>query len=280
MYYAPTELGRALAEQALEANRYVGPAPVPLEDYWDWVEAQSIHQVRVQMSHLQKAFADFELSTGLLDKIGPAVNSGRSIFLFGPSGNGKTVVSNAIGHAFDSPVYIPYSLYVYGQIIRLFDEVNHQPLPINEEGSKHDSRWVLCRRPVVIVGGELTEDSLELKFNPILKFYDAPHQLRANNGVFIIDDFGRQRISPRQLLNRWMYPLETRQDFCCFHTGQQFGVPFDQLVIFATNLNPHSLVDGAFLRRMRYKIFIGYATPAPVPGHFSPVLSGLRNRLR
>ena len=121
---------------------------------------------------------------------------------------------------------------------------------------------MLCRRPVVIVGGEMTEESLELKFNPILKFYEAPHQLRANNGVFIIDDFGRQKMSPRQLLNRWMYPLETRQDFCCLHTGQQFGVPFDQLIIFSTNLNPNSLADEAFLRRIRHKIFIGYVTPS------------------
>ena len=262
MYYALTDQGKALAEQALEANRYIGPAPVPLEDYWDWVEAQTIHQVRVEMARLREVFADFEVSPGLLDKIGPAVNSGRSIFLFGPSGNGKTVMSTAIGRSFEDPVYIPYALYVYGQIIRLFDEVNHQPVSTNGEAPKHDPRWVLCQRPVVIVGGEMTEDSLELRFNPILKFYEAPHQLRANNGVFIIDDFGRQKMSPRQLLNRWMYPLETRQDFCCLHTGQQFGVPFDQLIIFSTNLNPHSLADEAFLRRIRHKIFIGYVTPS------------------
>lgn len=261
MYYALTEQGRNMAEQALEANRYVGPAPVPLEDYWDWVEAQTINRVKVERSHLERVFADYELNPGLLDKIGPAVNSGRSIFLFGPSGNGKTVMSTAIGQAFEDPVYLPYALYVYGQIIRLFDEVNHQPVSTNGEGPRHDPRWVLCQRPVVIVGGEMTEDSLELRFNPILKFYEAPHQLRANNGVFIIDDFGRQKMSPRQLLNRWMYPLESRQDFCCLHTGQQFGVPFDQLIIFSTNLNPHSLADEAFLRRIRHKIFIGYVTP-------------------
>lgn len=271
MYYALTEQGRVLAEQALDANRYIGPAPVPLEDYWDWVEAQTIHQVKVGMERLKEVFADFEVNQDLLDKIGPAVNSGRSIFLFGPSGNGKTVMSNAIGQSFDDPVYIPYALYVYGQVIRLFDEVNHQPVSTNGEALRHDPRWVLCRRPVVIVGGEMTEDSLELKFNPILKFYEAPHQLRANNGVFIIDDFGRQKMSPRQLLNRWMYPLETRQDFCCLHTGQQFGVPFDQLIIFSTNLNPHSLADEAFLRRIRHKIFIGYVTPGQYMAIFRKV---------
>ena len=260
MYYALTEQGKSLAEQALESNRYVGPAPVPLDDYWDWVEFQTIHQVKVQMARLKEVFADFEMNPGLLEKIGPAVNSGRSIFLFGPSGNGKTMMSTAIGHAFEDTIFVPFAIYVYGQIIRLFDEVNHEPVSTNGDLG-HDPRWVLCRRPVVITGGELTEDSLELRFNPLLKYYEPPHQLRANNGVFIIDDFGRQKMSPTQLLNRWMYPLESRQDFCCLHTGQQFGVPFDQLIIFSTNLNPHSLTDEAFLRRIRHKIFIGYVTP-------------------
>jgi hypothetical protein len=261
MYFALTEQGKFQAEQALDTSRYVGPAPVPLEDYWDWVEAQTINQVQVQRDRLEQVFAEFEPTPGLLDKLGPAINSGRSIFLFGPSGNGKTITANAIGTAFEDTVYIPYSLYVFGQIIRLFDEVNHEPVSTEGVFTQHDQRWILCRRPVVIVGGELTEDSLDLRFNPILKFYEAPHQLRANNGIFIIDDFGRQKIAPRQLLNRWMYPLETRQDFCCLHTGQQFAIPFDQLVVFSTNLNPHSLADEAFLRRIRHKIFIGYITP-------------------
>jgi hypothetical protein len=261
MRYALTDAGRTYAEQCLEANRYVGPAPVPLEDYWDWVETQTIHQVRVEEERLKEVFADYVVSPALFTKIGPALNSGRSIFLFGPSGNGKTVMANCIGHAFEDAVYIPYALYVYGQIIRVFDEVNHQPVPPDPNAPPHDDRWILCRRPVVIAGGEMTEEALELKFNPITKFYEAPHQLRANNGVFIIDDFGRQKISPRQLLNRWMYPLETRQDFCCLHTGQQFGIPFDQLIIFSTNLNPYSLADEAFLRRIRHKIFVGYVSP-------------------
>ncbi len=259
--YQLTEAGRIYAEQCLEANRYVGPAPVPLEDYWDWVEAQTIHQVKVERSRLEEVFTDYVVPPHLINKIGPAMNSGRSIFLFGPSGNGKTVMANCIGHAFEDTVYLPYALFVYGQIVRLYDEVNHQPVTLPPDAPNHDPRWVVCRRPIVIAGGEMTEDALELKFNPLLKFYEAPHQLRANNGVFIIDDFGRQKISPRQLLNRWMYPLETRQDFCCLHTGQQFAVPFDQLVIFSTNLNPYSLADEAFLRRIRHKIFVGYVSP-------------------
>jgi hypothetical protein len=259
--YALTDAGKLHAEQCLESNRYVGPAPVPLEDYWDWVEAQSINQVKVEKEQLREVFADYVVPEHLLNKFGPAINSGRSIFLFGPSGNGKTLMANCIGHAFQDTVYIPYALFVYGQIIRLYDEVNHQPVPATPDTPPHDKRWVLCRRPIVIAGGEMTEDALELRFNPHLKFYEAPHQLRANNGVFIIDDFGRQKITPRQLLNRWIYPLETRQDFCCLHTGQQFGVPFDQLIIFSTNLNPYSLADEAFLRRIRHKIFIGYVSP-------------------
>jgi hypothetical protein len=261
MRYTLSDMGKSHAEQCLEANRYVGPAPVPLEDYWDLVEYQTIQQVKVGKARLKEVFSDYVMSETLMDKIGPAINSGRSIFLFGPSGNGKTVTANSIGMAFEDPVFIPYALYVYGQIIRLYDELNHQPVPFGPDGPKFDARWVRCRRPVVVAGGEMTDEALELNFNPILKFYEAPHQIRANNGVFIIDDFGRQKISPRQLLNRWMYPLETRQDFCCLHTGQQFAVPFDQLIIFSTNLNPYSLADEAFLRRIRHKIYIGYVSP-------------------
>ena len=261
MYYGLSETGKLYAEQCLEANRYVGPAPVPLEDYWDWVERQSIHQVQVNQARLEEVFSAYVVPPYLVHKVGPAINSGRAIFLFGPSGNGKTAMANCIGHAFEDTVYIPYSLYIYGQIIRLYDEVNHQAVPANDDFTAHDPRWVLCRRPVVIAGGEMTEDAIDLKFNPVHKFYEAPHQLRANNGVFVIDDFGRQRLTPRELLNRWMYPLENRQDFLCLHTGQQFSVPFDQLIIFSTNLNPFSLADEAFLRRIRHKIYIGYVSP-------------------
>ncbi len=256
--YILSDSGKRKAEAELEFNSYVGPAPVPLEDYWDWVECQTIQQVAVDEKKLRQVFADYVVSDDLIHKIGPAVLSGRSIFLFGPTGSGKTVLAQAIGDAFEDPVFIPYALYVYGQIIRLFDEVNHQPVTPRHDVNLQDRRWVLCKRPLVIAGGEMTDDSLELRFNPVLKYYEAPHQLRANNGVFLLDDFGRQKISARHLLNRWMYPLETRQDFLTLNTGQQFAVPFDQLIIFATNLDPYALADAAFLRRIRHKIFVGH----------------------
>ena len=197
----------------------------------------------------------------LFEEIGPAVVSGRSLFLFGPSGNGKSVLAKAIGEAFTDAVFIPYALYVHGQIIRVFNEFNHRRMAEGEEQRDHDGRWILCRRPVVVAGGEMTEAALEPQYNPVAHFYEAPHQIKANNGVLIIDDFGRQKISARQLLNRWMLPLESRQDFCNLHTGQQFSLPFDQLLIFCTNLDPNTLADEAFLRRIHHKIYIGDVTP-------------------
>ena len=169
--YSLTDAGKIYAEQCLESNRYVGPAPVPLEDYWDWVEAQSINQVKVEKDRLKDVFADLVVPEHLLTKLGPAINSGRSIFLFGPSGNGKTVIASCIGHAYQDAVYIPYALFVYGQVIRLYDELNHQQVSPAPEIPNHDRRWVLCKRPIVIAGGEMTEDALELKFNPHLKYY-------------------------------------------------------------------------------------------------------------
>ena len=256
--YGLSEEGRRRAEQALEYNSYIGPAPIPLDDYWEWVENQSIQNSEVGEERLKKVFSELVVPEDLLHRVGPALMSGRSIFLFGPTGSGKTVIARAIGEAFPDPVFIPYAIYIFGQIISLFDEVNPQPVPPSHDLILQDRRWVLCHRPIVIAGGEMTEDSLELKYNPNLRYYEAPHQLRANNGIFVIDDFGRQKVSPRVLLNRWMFPLETRQDFLCLNTGQQFAVPFDQLVIFATNLDPYGLADAAFLRRIRHKIFIGH----------------------
>jgi hypothetical protein len=254
--YTLSDLGKRTAERVLEFCSYTGPAPVMLEDYWDWVEAQTIQQGEVGAKRLKEVFRDYVVPEKLFDEIGSAVAGGRSIFLFGPSGNGKTVLARCIGEVFDDPVFIPHALYVYGQIIRIYDEYNHH-LANPSDAPLFDARWVRCQRPVIIAGGEMTEAALEPKYNPISKYYEAPHQLQANNGILIIDDFGRQKISPRQLLNRWMVPLETRQDYCNLHTGQQFSIPFDQLIIFCTNLDPNTLADEAFLRRIRHKIFIG-----------------------
>ncbi len=259
--YMLSDSGKQAAEQYLEFNSYVGPVPVSLDDYWDWVEAQTIQQVEIKETRLRELFKDYVVPQTLFEEIGPAVSSGRSIFLFGPSGNGKTSLARCVGEAFDEPVFIPYALYVHGQIIRVFDESNHQPVAAPPEPAQRiDQRWIRCRRPTIVAGGEMTEAALEPKYNPVSKYYEAPHQIQANNGVFIIDDFGRQKISPKELLNRWMYPLEMRQDFCNLHTGQQFAVPFDQLIIFCTNLDPATLADEAFLRRIRHKVFIGYVS--------------------
>jgi hypothetical protein len=260
--YKLSDSGKRASEQQLEFNGYVGPVPVTLEDYWDWVELQTVRKIKIKEARLREAFKDYVVPESLFNEIGPAVASGRSIFLFGPSGNGKTALASCVGEVLDEPVFIPYALYVHGQIIRVFDESIHRPVPFSHEAppQRPDLRWVLCQRPTVIAGGEMTEAALEPKYNPVSKYYEAPHQIQANNGVFIIDDFGRQKISPKELLNRWMYPLETREDFCNLHTGQQFAVPFDQLIIFCTNLEPSTLADEAFLRRIRHKVFIGYVT--------------------
>jgi len=261
--YILSDLGKKNAAQHLESNSYVGPVPVTIEDYWDWVEAQTIQNVHLEEARLREAFKDYVVPESLFDEIGPAFASGRSVFLFGPSGNGKTVLSRCIAEVFEDPVYIPFALYVHGQIIRVFDESVHQPVAPPEDATapRRDLRWVWCRRPLVIAGGEMTMAALDPKYSPVSKYYEAPHQILANNGVFILDDFGRQRISPRDLLNRWMYPLESRQDFCSLHTGQQFAVPFDQMVIFCTNLDPAVLADEAFFRRIPHKVFLGYVSP-------------------
>ena len=262
MRYILSGSGKNNAGELLEFNSYVGPAPVSLEDYWDWVEVQTVQQVEITAERLREAFKDYVVPESLFNELRPAIASGRSIFLFGPSGNGKTALARCIGEVFDDPVYIPYALYVQGQIMRIYDEFIHEPAAPAPDAPRYDTRWVRCRRPLVIAGGEMTDAALEPKYNPVSKYYEAPHQIQANNGLFIIDDFGRQKISPQQLLNRWMFPLESRQDFCSLHTGQQFAVPFDQLIIFCTNLDPYALADEAFLRRIRHKVYIGDVSEA------------------
>lgn len=251
-----TEQGQRRSSELLDLCRYAGPAPVSLEDYQSMIEMQTIKSVVVDEESVGRAFSHLVCKEGLLKRLGPAVTSGQAVFVYGPSGNGKTAIAEAIGGLPVDTVYVPYAINVGGQIISVFDPVNHTPVAPSRPQENVDQRWVLVRRPVVMVGGELVMRMLDLDFNPISKYYEASLQMKANNGIFIVDDFGRQLIEPRLILNRWIVPLDRRIDFMTLHTGMKFVIPFDMLVIFATNLNPSELLDEAFLRRIRYKIQI------------------------
>ncbi len=261
--YALTDLGRDRARQYLEVCRYVGPVPVPLDQYAAYVRQAAEARGPLGRRELAAGFAHLVVGAAMLDALGPAVNAGRSLFLYGPPGNGKTVIAEGIGRAIGGEQCVPHALDVDGQIVTLFDPVNHRRLDGTAVARtvdalvlapREDRRWVRIGRPVVTVGGELTLDMLDLSFNPIAGFYEAPVQLKANGGVLVVDDFGRQRVPPRDLLNRWIVPLESRVDYLTLHTGRKFEVPFDVFVIFATNLRPESLADEAFLRRIPYKV--------------------------
>ena len=259
--YALTDAGRARAQQYFEISRYVGPAPVPLAAYVAEMTALQKARGYVNSDRLRGGFQHLVIRNELLEQLGPAVNAGKAIFLYGPPGNGKTVIAEGLGRMLGGEMYLPHAIDVDGHVITMFDPIAHESLETDEGdassvvvGSRRDRRWVRIRRPVVMVGGELTLDQLDLTFNPISKFYEAPIHVKANGGVFLVDDFGRQRIRPEELLNRWIVPLENRVDYLTLHTGKKFQVPFDVLVVFATNLNPESLADEAFLRRIPYKI--------------------------
>ncbi|MBA2258924.1 MAG: ATP-binding protein [Acidobacteria bacterium] len=258
--YVLTDLGRDRGQQFMDLCRYVGPAPVPLDQYNEYVRACMAARLPVDRDTLETGFGHLVVSKGMLDQLGPSVNAGKSLFLYGAPGNGKTVVAEGIGKALGADMYVPHALDVDGQIITMFDPVNHRRTSVADEtvsviaNATLDQRWERIRRPVVVVGGELTLEMLDLSFNTISKFYEAPIQMKANGGVFVVDDFGRQRIPPRDLLNRWIVPLESRVDFMTLHTGRKFEIPFNVFIIFATNLKPESLADEAFLRRIPYKI--------------------------
>ncbi len=253
-----TDAGRDRARRFMLESMYVGPAPVTLDDYVASVAAQTITAKNPQERHLREAFSDLLISPEMFSILGPAINSGRGMFLYGYAGNGKTSIAERITKCFGDTIYIPHCVVVDGLVIKLFDAAQH--VVVEEKRSsilkkdRLDRRWVKIQRPTITVGGELTLDALEVRYNSTSKTCEAPTQMKSNCGTLLIDDFGRQRMQPIELLNRWIVPLEKRFDFLALPNGKKIRIPFDQLIIFATNLEPKDLCDDAFLRRIPYKI--------------------------
>ena len=263
--YGITNAGTIRAREALDRNQYAGPVPVPLDTYYKACIQQNKGRLRINDKILNQALSHLVLPDDVYQKLGPAINSGTSIFLYGPPGDGKTSVGHAIGKiVMGRPIYIPYAIYVDGMVIKLYDSGHHQLLDESKKSTPAsnsnfgkaniDARWLKIKRPFIVVGGELTLEGLDLIYDNINKYYEAPFQVKANGGVLLIDDFGRQLVRPRDLLNRWIVPLDSRVDYLTMHTGKKIEIPFDVMVLFATNLPPKDLVDEAFLRRLRHKI--------------------------
>jgi predicted ATPase with chaperone activity len=288
-----TELGRRRAQDAMKMCAYVGPAPVPLEDYVEQTYRQAVTGISVTPEALRAAFGHLVIHDSLFNAIGPAIVSGKSVFIYGPPGNGKTSMARAIGDFMNTSggeIYIPYAFLAENSIVTVYDQAVHQRS--DDDGSDRledqeatirrllntgtvDPRWVRIRRPVVITGGELNLGMLDLRFNAESNFYQAPLHVKANGGIFLIDDFGRQLCSPKELLNRWILPLEDRHDFLSLASGKKFEVPFEQLTIFSTNLDPRDLVDDAFLRRIRHKVEV----LAPTRDVYERIFHGVTRRL-
>ena len=257
--YAMLEHGWERVQRLLDLNGYIGPAPVSLDAYRAFVVEQARARVTVKPETVAAAMSGLVLPQSTLQTLGLVASSRRGLFMSGPSGNGKTSIAKSMHEAQGSEIWVPYALGVDGQIIKIFDPHNHKPVAA-DSANRYDQRWIKVKRPLVIVGGELTIETMDLIYSRSVRFYEAPFQLKSNGGTLIIDDFGRQRIDPRDLLNRWIIPLEGRVDYLTLHTGKKIEVPFEQLLIFATNLEPERLVDEAFLRRIGYRLEI--APPA------------------
>ncbi|MGD2073378.1 MAG: AAA family ATPase [Gammaproteobacteria bacterium] len=264
--YALTDRGRALALEALGRNGYIGPAPISINQYAALIQAQSVHAHEITREQMHQAFSDIVLRDSLLDELGPAVHSGRPIFVYGPPGTGKTYIGQRLARLLGAPVLIPHAIAVDESTVQIFDPIVHEPIDSSSGPSlmlQHgfDPRLVLCQRPAIVTGGELTLDMLEVRYSRETRVHHAPLQLKATNGIYLIDDLGRQRVEPVDLFNRWIVPLENRQDFLSLGSGKRFPVPFDVVLVFSTNLNPIDLADDAFLRRIGHKIHFGPISP-------------------
>jgi predicted ATPase with chaperone activity len=264
--YTLTERGRVSALDALMRSGYLGPAPVPLTRYAPIVRAQTVHKRSVTQAAMRTAFEDIVLDDEMLDRLGPALNSGRAMFLYGPAGTGKTYISQRLCRLFRHPTLVPHAISIDDSVVQIFDPLVHKQMRNTPSGDNlklgdgHDPRFVICERPVVTTGGELTTEMLEVTYDPSTRLYEAPLQLKANNGMFIIDDMGRQKVEPAAVFNRWIVPMEEKRDYLTLGSGRHFTVPFDEVLVFSTNINPLELADEAFLRRIGYKIEFGPLT--------------------
>ncbi len=273
--FALTEAGRNLTREYLENNQYTGPAPVPLFQYTWFSKHQRRKPGWLTPAALAHAYRKMVVTKKLLSEIGPAVGSGNSFLIYGQPGNGKTYLAEALGGLDDAPIFIPHAIECQGQIVQIFDPIYHHP--VEDAGNEsaifeptHDGRWIKCRRPFITSGGELTMQMLDLSYNETSKVYDAPYQLKANNGIYLIDDFGRQRCTPAEVLNRWIVPMERRVDYLSFRTGSKMTVPFEAFLVFSTNLKPAQLGDEAFLRRIQYKMLMR----SPEPDEYKKIFEG------
>lgn len=266
--YGLTERGRSAARDALSRSGYVGAAPFPVSAYRSLLKVQTIHHGRISAQDMQQAFGAVVLAQSMLDQLGVALNSGRAIMIYGPAGTGKTYVSSRLIRLFDEAIWVPHAISINEAVIEIFDPQVHRRLDLDEEQQNNlllnegiDRRLLRCERPIIITGGELSMEQLDVRYDPFTRQYQAPLQLKASNGLFIIDDMGRQRMAPAELLNRWIVPMEEKRDFLNLGGGRHCELPFDLILVFSTNLNPLELADEAFLRRIGYKLQFGYLKP-------------------